>query len=265
MHRNPLTMVNVNLSQLKDAVAECKTQLLDVINTLQRRVEELEREKRSDKNIIEDLMRKNVELEKKIDSKYDEYVNRIQNETRASLTESVKTWSSVAKSKQPVEQLIVVNAAINEAKDRERRKKNVVVFGLKESTKTAESEKQLDDKINVEKMIDATGSTAKILFVKRFKSKSDKPGPVLVGLTEFEDRNPLLLKAKNLKQKSGYESVYISPDLTDAERMEDRNLRKQRDDLNAKRNSGDPFRYAIRGNQIVKFKVQSVSPSSGSQ
>ena len=76
-------------------------------------------------------------------------------------------------------------------------------------------------------MIDATGSTAKILFVKRFKSKSDKPGPVLVGLTEFEDRNPLLLKAKNLKQKSGYESVYISPDLTDAERMEDRNLRKQ--------------------------------------
>ena len=99
-------MVNVNLSQLKDAVAECKAQLLDVINTLQRRVDELEKEKRSDKNIIEDLRRKNVELEKKIDSKYDEYVNRIQNETRASLTESVKTWSSVAKSKQPVEQLI---------------------------------------------------------------------------------------------------------------------------------------------------------------
>jgi hypothetical protein len=48
----------------------------------------------------------------------------------------------------------------------------------KESNKTAKSEKQLDDEINVEKMIDATGSTVKILFVKRFKSKSDKPDPV---------------------------------------------------------------------------------------
>ncbi len=44
----------------------------------------------------------------------------------------------MAKSKQPVEQLIVVNAAINEAKDRERREKNVVVFGLKESKKINE-------------------------------------------------------------------------------------------------------------------------------
>jgi len=57
---------------------------------------------------------------KKTESKYDEYVTRIQNDTRTSLTENVKTWSSVAKSKQPVEQLIVVNAAINEAKDREK-------------------------------------------------------------------------------------------------------------------------------------------------
>ena len=68
-----------------------------------------------------------------------------------------------------------------------------------------------------------------------------------------------------MKQKSGYESVYIAPDLTEAERMEDRNLRKQRDELNSKRNSGDPFRYAIRGNQIVKFKIQTEPSEGGNQ
>ena len=124
-------MVNVQLSQLKDAVQECKAQLMEVINVLQRRVEVLELEKKTDQIVINDLKKKNDELEKKRNQ-------NMMNNTRTSLTENVKTWSSVAKSKQPVEQLIVVNAAINEAKDRERRKKNVVVFGLKESKKINE-------------------------------------------------------------------------------------------------------------------------------
>ena len=59
-----------------------------------------------------------------------------------------------------------MNAAVNEAKYRERRKKNVVVFGLKESKKINEVEKQAEDKSNVEFMIVATGSTAKVSFIQ---------------------------------------------------------------------------------------------------
>jgi len=55
-------MVNVQLSQLKDAVQECKAQLMEVINVLQRRVEVLE--KKTDQNVINDLKKKNDELEK---------------------------------------------------------------------------------------------------------------------------------------------------------------------------------------------------------
>ncbi len=57
-------MVNVQLSQLKDAVQECKAQLMEVINVLQRRVEVLELEKKTDQNVINDLKKKNDELEK---------------------------------------------------------------------------------------------------------------------------------------------------------------------------------------------------------
>jgi len=58
-------MVNVQLSQLKDAVQECKAQLMEVINVLQRRVEVLELEKKTDQNVTNDLKKKNDELEKK--------------------------------------------------------------------------------------------------------------------------------------------------------------------------------------------------------
>ena len=38
-----------------------------------------------------------------------------------------------------IEQLIVVNAAFNETKDSEKRKKNIIIFGLKESNKIVET------------------------------------------------------------------------------------------------------------------------------
>jgi len=257
-------MVNVNLTQLRDAVAECKGQLLETIKELEKRIEILEGENKSQKTDIENLKTKNLELEKLIEKKCKECVEEVQNENRSSLKNNVQNWSTIAKSglKQPVEQLIVVNAAINETKDRERRKKNVIVFGLTESTQVVEIEKQADDKKRVEKIINQTGASATVTFIRRFKSKSERPGPILVGLSEAADRNPLLLKAKNLRSSEEHKNIYIAPDLTDAERMEDRNLRKRRDELNQQRASGEPFRYAIRGNQIVKFKMQQAESST---
>ena len=52
-----------------------------------------------------------------------------------------------------------------------------------------------------------------------------------------------------------YKSVFISPDLTDAERMEDFELRKKRDQMNSERQVDAPFRFAIRGSAIVKFRI----------
>jgi hypothetical protein len=45
--------------------------------------------------------------------------------------------------------------------------------------------------------------------------------------------------------------------MTEAERLLDYELRKKRNELNAELTEESPFRYAIRGNQIRKFKKQS--------
>ena len=76
---------------------------------------------------------------------------------------------------------------------------------------------------------------------------------IRVGLSEQSERNPLLLAAKKLRVLEQYKTVYISPDLTDAERLDDYNLRKQRDEMNRSREADTPFRYAIRGNSIIKI------------
>jgi hypothetical protein len=64
----------------------------------------------------------------------------------------------------------------------------------------------------------------------------------------------LLLKAKKLRGHQDFDEIFISPDLTEAERLEDKELRMKRDELNKNRDPEAPFRYAIRGNQIVRFK-----------
>ena len=69
MHRNILLMVNVQLSQLKDAVQDYKAHLMEVINVLQRRAEVLELEKKTDQNVIDDLKKKNDDLEKKLNQR----------------------------------------------------------------------------------------------------------------------------------------------------------------------------------------------------
>ena len=75
-------------------------------------------------------------------------------------------------------------------------------------------------------------------------------------LNEDSERNPLSAKSKLLREKQDYKEVFIFPDLTEAERMENYELRKKRDKMNGERIANLPYRYAIRGNGIVKFKIQ---------
>jgi hypothetical protein len=48
--------------------------------------------------------------------------------------------------------------------------------------------------------------------------------------------------------------IYMSPDLTHAERELDYKLRLKRNEQNKTLESTSPFRYAIRGSQVVKIK-----------
>jgi hypothetical protein len=84
---------------------------------------------------------------------------------------------------------------------------------------------------------------------------SSKPGPIIVELSDVSERNPLLTAAKKLRNLDNFKGVFISPDLTEAERYLNYQLRMKRNELN---NNIDlktsPFRYGIRSSGVVKLK-----------
>jgi len=99
-------------------------------------------------------------------------------------------------------------------------------------------------------------SNVKPLKIWRLRSKSDsnKPGPVLVELGDVTERNSILCVSKKLVGSEDYKSVFISPDLTEAERLLDYELRTERNKLNNGLTSDTQFRYGIRDNKVIKLK-----------
>jgi len=175
----------------------------------------------------------------------------------------VSEWSTVVKrnAKKPVEQLTVVNAAINETIDREKRAKNIVIYGVPESNQEKKEEEDKQKICNIFKEMEVNSSNIK--FIKRLRSRDEtKPGPILVGLSDTSERNPVLIAARKLRIKNDMKNIYVSPDMTEAQRLEDYQLRKKRNELNNSRKENEPFRYAIRGNTIVKFAVKSTEAAT---
>lgn len=165
------------------------------------------------------------------------------------------SWATVVKAKaKPKAQLNVMNAMTIELEEKKKRAKNIIIVGIPES-KVEEEEKVEDDKKTVEKILNDIGVNIQTSYIKRLKSrKNDKPGPILLELKEAADRNVVLKAAQKLRENINTKAIFFNPDLTEAERLLDYQLRKERKNLNEKLDSSSPFRYGIRGNQIVKIK-----------
>ena len=65
-------------------------------------------------------------------------------------------------------------------------------------------------------------------------------------------RNPVLLAAKKLRLDDNYKKIYISPDLTEAERKLVFELRQERNKLNKELGENTPFRYCIESSDSTR-------------
>ena len=104
-------MTNHTLTQLKMAKAEVKSEIMKVIKAIEDIVIKLESKKASRAEAIDKLRSDNMKL---IGEKFEELDKKSENVSNNS--GNIKSWAKVAGKtiRKPVEQLIVVNAAINE-------------------------------------------------------------------------------------------------------------------------------------------------------
>ncbi len=214
-----------------------------------------------------------MDLETKLRSEYDAKIDQLNLKIMAlekivnSLPKSVissstcEAWNLVvsknkAKSQQQID---IINTVTKENKDRERRDKNVIIFGIKESTKTDITEKKADDLEEVQKLADNVHIVKdNIVRLFRIKSKSGL-SPIIVELKDSGIRNEFI---KRTHRK--FKDIYVNPDLTESQRNLDKQLREEchklNEPLNLKENWNNVTEYyVIRNNEVIKIRKQQFS------
>ena len=109
----------------------------------------------------------------------------------------------------------------------------------------------------------------KIKRVHRFKNKDENikstksSTPLLIELPDSSDKLEILKAAKQLKNSTNFESVYINPDQNESERKITKELvlerNKLNNDLKLRGELNNPFRYGIRNNEVKKIKAKQPS------
>ena len=114
--------------------------------------------------------------------------------------------------------------------EREKRKKNLVIFNLKESDRQEPAERYLEDESLCRKMFqDELGisncSMANLIRLGTRRESGNRP--LLVKLTGEEVRSEILKLTNRLRNSTRFGNVFINRDMTANEREYDKKLREE--------------------------------------
>ena len=201
-----------------------------------------------------------LEYEAKIDELYKRILaleDLVKNSPKSSTSSTTsEAWNLVvSKNKaKSQEQIDIINTVTKENKDREKRDKNVIIFGIRESTKNDITEKKADDLVEIQKLTnDVYIDKDNIVRLFRIKSKSGV-SPIIVEFKDSGIRNEFI---KRTHRK--FQDIYVNPDLTESQRNLDKQLRekcrKLNEPLKLKENwSNVDEYYVIRNNEVIKIR-----------
>ena len=140
-----------------------------------------------------------------------------------------------------------------EAIDRDKRRHNLLIMGIKEIAESGE-----DDTEKVREIVEAVvvnGAKVEFQVLGRIgKSGGNRPRPVRIKVEEMGAKRLILMKAKGLKEVRGKESVYIVPDLTKVQQEEDWKLRSE---IRRRREAGEIRVRVVKGEVVGESRVSS--------
>ncbi|XP_031336994.1 uncharacterized protein LOC116166261 [Photinus pyralis] len=122
---------------------------------------------------------------------------------------------------------------LHEIEDRQRRKRNIVVFGADESTLGSTEERESADAGIVKKMLTCLGSTpdeldnVKLFRLGKFDGGRPRPRPIKVIFPNEATAYSILRKSKELKSSQDFGNIYVSSDKTRRQLDHHRSLRKE--------------------------------------
>lgn len=149
---------------------------------------------------------------------------------------------------------------VDEYNDREKRKCNLVIFNAPESEAVDFSTRKKDDVSFVNGLCERLGiPLVEISDVARLGSKSSSKNRLLrVKCCDLKQRQQLLMNARKLRKFEEFNNVYVNPDLTQAERVAQKELRQE---LAQRKADGERDIYIRRG--IIVHKSNAIQHKSG--
>ena len=149
-------------------------------------------------------------------------------------------------------------ANINEIQDRDRRKENLIVFGLPESEKEDRSERNVEETEKSEALCkDNLGLKTKVKTATRLGPFAEnQTRPIIVQSQDC--KNKILKAAIKLKDTEDdiAKEIFINKDMSPLKRTEDQKLRQDRDTKRKQSQQlGDvAARWVIRRGKVVNLK-----------
>ena len=144
---------------------------------------------------------------------------------------------------------------VDELADREKRKKNVIVYNLPEASDHEADKCSFLDLCK--KVYNADISVNKM--VRLGKKSTDKQRPLLISLKHDEDKSLLLLQSYLLRRNSQHSNVFMAPDRTKFEREKHKKLVEE---LKERRSQGAKDLVIRNGVIISKHSRPASQPST---
>jgi len=166
----------------------------------------------------------------------------------------MESWGkAVKRTTSTPQQMLMINTMVNGTEERERREKNVVIFGMTTSVNSDDSKAKTEDTEAVKKIFSDLDVHVEVKNVFKLKTRDGNPSPFVVVLKQESERNKILRNARNLRNLTNYNKVYINPDLTVAERFKAKVLRDECKIKN-EANNNTQFYYGIINDKVIKLQ-----------
>ena len=154
----------------------------------------------------------------------------------------------------------VLERLVLDQSDRERRSRNVLILGVKKSTKSSFEEQKKDDDVFVQDVLkEIRFDSSKVVSVFRFKSKvnQEREPPIIVRLKTQQDRDELIGMSKMLRNSQMYERVFVNKDLNEVERKLEREARLSCKSKNQEEvSNGSSMRWKVQNFRVVPFRLR---------
>jgi phosphopantetheine adenylyltransferase len=147
-----------------------------------------------------------------------------------------------------VSKVVDIKKDVNESIEIDKRKCNIIIHGIKEGSTKTDME-IVHEVLGTGLKLDATKHTEEVHRIG-IETNADKVRPIRVKITSLEGRSEILKRAKNLRESEDFKGVYISPDLTRQQQLQDKELR---DKLKQYRQDGETG-VKIRNGKIIKVR-----------